>query len=160
MVFLEDMEIQLWNCSIIWTQILYRVCLIWLRQTNPIQDPNLHRFDWDAPIFSSLFLGVSQSQVCRTEKLAQKFLGDSVILVSRVSFESHSYRSYLDWFGSVILGTPWVDIIVFLWQFPKTKQLSPTYFPGIDRTLCIVISHSLFLKNISPWLLFNFNIIP
>ena len=29
---------------------------------------------------------------------------------------------------------------------PKTKQLSPTYFPGIDRTLCIVISHSLFLE--------------
>jgi len=127
-------------------------CLIWLRQTDPIEtdmsetrglvliliwlrhlNQSLDRYDWDTKftvdtdmtetpqpklaqiwlrrpkIFKSLFLNVSQSQVCRIKKRKQKFFGRlshicaslgwgvSVISVSTVNFVSQSYRSKL-WF--------------------------------------------------------------
>ena len=55
--------------------------LIWLRRL----DPNLHRYDFRISrydwFFWSLFLSVSQSQVCRIEKRQHHFFGASVISV-------------------------------------------------------------------------------
>ena len=91
--------------------------LIRVRRLNQI----LQRYDWDAKLtvdtnmtetpqnFLSLFLSVSQSQVCRIEKREQNFFGClshicarlgqgvSVILVSTVSLASQSYHCKL-WF--------------------------------------------------------------
>ena len=96
--------------------------LIWLRRL----DPNSHRYDWDAPIFLSLFLIVLQSQVWRIEKREQIFFGRlshicarlgqgvSVILVSTVSLASQSYHCKL-WFKRLthisLSSTPRVSLI-------------------------------------------------
>ena len=102
-------------------------CLIWVRQNDQNEtdmsetrglllklmwvrhlDPNLHRYDWDAQKnFSSLFLILTQSQVCKIKMQEQNFFGRlshicaslgrgvAVISVSTLSFASQSYRSKL-----------------------------------------------------------------
>ena len=71
--------------------------------------------------FLSLFLSVSQSQVCRIEKRKQKKFGCpshicaslgqgvSIISVSVVNLASRSYRSHLGHFDAVILATPYIN---------------------------------------------------
>ena len=98
--------------------------LIWLRRL----DPNLHRYDWDAPKFFDRYFWVcrSSTQVCRIEKREQKFFGPlshicassgqgvSVILVSTVSLASQSYHCKL-WFKRLthisLSSTPRVSLI-------------------------------------------------
>ena len=120
--------------------------LIWVRRLNQISQ----WYDWDAKltvdtdmtetpwpklaqiwlrrpkIFLSLFLSVSQSQVCKIEKREQNFFGClshicarlgqgvSVILVSTVSLASQSYHCKI-WFKRLIhislSSTPRVSLI-------------------------------------------------
>ena len=127
--------------------------LIWLRRL----DPNLHTYDWDAQFFWSLFLSVSQSQVCRIEKRKQKNFGCpshicaslgqgvSVILVSTVSLASQSYHCKL-WFKRLnhisLDGRPLVSLIsVSFGSFWRsnfqnlifwTKKFRENFSPKID----------------------------
>ena len=135
--------------------------LIWVRRLK--QSCKTHRwhwYDWDTstqtctdilrpPKKSSLFFILTQSQVCKIKMQEQNFFGRlshicassgrgvSVISVSTVGFASQSYRSQLDRFGVVILGTLIYKLAwhrTNYWKFhPNMDQFSSTMVKFMTR---------------------------